>query len=284
MNNRNIYPIDITTGEIVPGISMQDAEDRRRAKEFFAQQTKKQYARTIRDKDHKSLGNYVLTERKDNQFNELDPQDVARLVYLSAFLNLDNILVYRGKNIRPADFEKLLKVSPATAKRFWRNIKGTFVIEDASKRLTFCKTLFRGKNRKSNSRLGKVFIRTLRDLYENTPVSQHRYLGYVFQLLEFVNTEYNVLCWNPDTTDLESVEPMTVKQFCGVIGYDPQHSSQLEKVYRDIKFPTKNGKMQHLCAFVSVGNNQDKYIAINPRIYYAGSNHGNVDAFGLFFK
>ena len=284
MNNRNIYPIDITTGEIVPGISMQDAEDRKRAKIFADLRRQKSFEQFLRKQDHKALGSYILSERKANQFKELDPQDVARLVYLAAFLDLDNNLIYRGRYIRPNDFVKLLGVSEATAKRFWRNVRGTYIIEDKDKKLTFCRTLFRGKDRSKNSKLGKVFIKSLRNLYKNTPVSKHKYLGYVFMLFEYVNTEYNILSWNPDEKELESVNPMTIKQFCEVIGYDPQHSSLLEKVYREIKFPTKNGQVQHLCAFVSTGNSSDNYIVLNPRIYYAGSDHEKVDTFALFFK
>ena len=36
MKNRNILPIDVSTGEVVPGITMQDGDDRKRAREYWA--------------------------------------------------------------------------------------------------------------------------------------------------------------------------------------------------------------------------------------------------------
>ncbi len=35
MKNRNILPIDVRTGDVVTGITMQDEDDRKRAREYF---------------------------------------------------------------------------------------------------------------------------------------------------------------------------------------------------------------------------------------------------------
>ena len=115
-----IFPIDIETGEVVLGIQMTDEEDRKRRK-FFAE---KQYDKTIRRRDHLNLGEFYMTPCRKNQFEGLQPHDVARLVYLATFMDYDCVLKSGDNRLTVDDLPQLLEVSKKTFDRLWEKSKG----------------------------------------------------------------------------------------------------------------------------------------------------------------
>lgn len=275
-----IFPIDITTGEYVQGIQMTDEEDRKRRKEYWEKQNDK----TIRRKDHLNLGEFYMTPCHKNQFDGLQPHDVARLVYLATFMDYDYILKSRDTHLTVDDLPKLLEVSKKTFNRLWEKIQGRYITESEDGSLTVVSGFLRGKQKRIEERLTKVFIQKPQALYRNTPKSKRRLLGYVFQLLYHVNVQYNILAKNPLESELELVEPITVKEFAAMIGYDESQVSRLEKAYSDVAFMC-DGRLQHFCAFVDHGGNAEgRFVVINPRIFYAGKCHEQADVLGLFFR
>lgn len=275
-----VYPIDIATGEYVQGIQMTDEEDRKRLKKYWEKQNDK----TIRRRDHLNLGEFYMTPCRKNQFAGLQPHDVARLVYLATFMDYDSVLKSRDTHLTVNDLPKLLEVSKKTFNRLWDKIQGRFITESEDGSLIIASGFLRGKQKRIEERLTKVFIQKLQALYRNTPKSKRRLLGYVFQLLYHVNVEYNILAKNPLESELELVEPITVKEFATMIGYDESQVSRLEKAYSDVVFMC-DGRLQHFCAFVDHGRNAEgRFVVINPRIFYAGKCHEQVDMLGLFFR
>ena len=276
-----ILPIDITTGEVVSGITMQDAEDRIRSKEYWERQN----AKELRRADHGPLGKFYMTTCRDEQFSRLSAQDTARLIYAASFLGYDGILkVNERQNMTISDLESALQLSKSTFNRFWAKVKGYYILENEDGSLTVKDYFFRGRQKRGSERLTKIFIEKVRALYRNTPTSKHRYLGYIFQLLSYVSVQHNVLCLNPLETDLEQVSLLTIKDFCRIIGYDESQAARLQKTYGDITFPC-DGEQRHFCAFVDCGRKtDDRFVIVNPRIFFAGDCFERVEVLGLFFK
>lgn len=73
-----IVPVVTETGEIVTGVTMQDEEDRRRAREYWERQNNKE----LRRADHGPLGKFYLSACRTDQFEGLRPQDITRLIFL----------------------------------------------------------------------------------------------------------------------------------------------------------------------------------------------------------
>lgn len=276
-----IIPVDIETGEVVAGITMHDKDDRRRAKEYWERQN----ARELRRADHGPLGKFFLSGCRDNQFAGLSPQDTARLIYTVSFMGYDSVLKRNERSkMKIADLEQTLNLSKSTFIRFWDKVNERFIFENEDGTLIVKDCFFRGKQKKIEERLIKVFIRQIQALYRNTPVSKHRYLGYIFQLLSYINVQYNVLCYNPLEADLEQVSLMTIKDFCRIIGYNESQVSRLSKAYSDIVFQC-DGEIRRFCAFVDCGRpTDDRFVIVNPRVFYAGDCFERVEVLGLFFK
>ena len=95
--------------------------------------------------------------------------------------------------------------------------------------------------------------------------------------MKLVNTEWNVLCSNPEEDIFMYVEPLSVGEFCDAVGYGRTNAQRLIKNFDSIKFPC-NGEMQRFCSFV------DMRIFINPNVFYAGKHPEQVEALGLFFE
>lgn len=276
-----IFPIDTATGEVVQGITMIDADGWRQ----IADRKKRQESSDIRRMDHGVLGKFYLTTCHDKQFSSLSSQDVTRLIYLASYLNYKNILMLNERRAMTlTDIPSVLRVSPSTAKRFWDKVNGLYICQNDDQTLMINDCFFRGKQKHIKERLTKFYINAIRNLYESTPTSKHSCLGRIFELLAYINTEYNILCHNPEEADLSKVIPMTLRQFCEATGYDVSKAHRLAQDLSAITFDV-DGEQRHFVAFVTTdATSNDRLIVVNPRIIYGGHNYERVEAFALFFK
>lgn len=103
-------------------------------------------------------------------------------------------------------------------------------------------------------------------------------MGYIFQLLEHINIEYNLLCLNPEEAELSEIRTLDIDAFCKIIHYDVSQKSRLMRTLKKQTFDV-NGKQERLISFVDGG---DK-IVINPRVIYSGSDFRKVAVLTLFY-
>lgn len=227
---------------------------------------------------------FVSTER---EFDGISPSTLARLIYLCTFLRYGESVLYltRRTPMYERDLTEVLRLSRNTITAFLNEAsKYLFVLDDGRlcvEANTFCKgALHKGKH---NS-FQKVYVDTVRTLYRATPSNKHRYLGYIFLMLQYVNIEHNILCYNPEETDLKSVRAITLLDFCHAINYDVNHAARLRNEYAKISFVI-NGKSEQFCSFVFDGGNpNNSKIYINPHIIYSGSDYAHVEILGAFCK
>ena len=276
----SIYPIDIETGEIVPGITMLDQEDRDRRKKYWDIQNNKD----IRRRNHKPLGSFVMSTCRERQFSDLSTIDTTRLIFLCSYMGYDGLLIKNEHTpMKREDIPKIIGYSKSTTDTFLSNVR-QYINENSNGTLQVVDTFFRKKPKGSKERLTKFYVQAVRKLYKETPKSKRANLGRVFQMLEYVNVEFNILCENVYATELSEVSPMTLKQFCAETGYDWSQVSRLKRVFESITFPV-NGEEQHFIAFVNTeGRPGECRIVINPHILYGGHNYEKVEVLGLFFK
>ena len=184
--------------------------------------------------------------------------------------------------MKRADLEIVLQISKAQTYRFWNEVKEKYIHEDEHGQLHMRKEFFtRGKLSLGGS-FQQVYSESVRKLYCETETRKHKYLGYVFQLLPFINVEYNLLCHNPYESNLEAVEPMTIGELCAAIGYSTENRARLIDAYSAITFPVEDGR-ECFCAFVTTGSKQSETkIFVNPRVLYHGKNAEQVQLLGKF--
>ena len=224
-------------------------------------------------------------------FSELSPSTVTKLIYLSTYAGYDNLLVLNAKSkkeIKRSDLPKILGVSKRTSERFWNSVKAYYIREDEETgKLWLNDEIFKRGKLKSKTAIDyqQFYFNGVRSLYKHANGKNHNYLGYLFQLIPFINREWNVVCENPFETDLDNVQLVTMKDFCAYIGYkDTSSISKLKRIYDALEFDV-NGKKQRFCALTYTGlDSGTARICINPEVFYVGSNKGRVDVLKLFYK
>lgn len=286
--------VDARTGEALPTVSLllpvgSIAYTPRQQENYKARKEAEQRKVMLRDAKNE-LGYFFFTEAKDRR-NKISSQSLARLMFLATYLRYGSNYLYRTERVvlQKADLPKLMGLPLKTFYRFWDEVVGSYLFEDSNGQVYISNEFLRGKltsqfwTENENRHYQQIYIKALRKLYFETPTTKHRYLGYAFLMLPYINFEYNILCWNPEETELEKLEIITLDELCDAIGYDRSQRARLLDAYRKLTFDWR-GKQQHLCAFITddlrIGNMR---IMVNPHIIYRGSNWHKVEVLGAFF-
>ena len=248
---------------------------------------KQQEIERVRNRDL----NFYFVSSEDRR-GVLEPQTIARLFYLATFIHPnDNVLRYDdGAEIKRSEMARLMRLSNGALYSFLKEVSGRYILQNPDGSMSISSDFFRGQmvnhmNQGIDIGYQKVFIKSLRELYHQTPATKHRYLGYLFLLLPFISWEYNVLCWNASETDIDKVRPMSLSDFCKAIGYDDnggRNSKKLLNAYNQLKF-TFRGKEMDVCAYLDNVTTGKKYFVLNPYVIYRGHDRRKVEAFGVFF-
>ena len=283
--------ISRSTGETIPAVTvLQPAGSWVNTPaqiEKFNKRKQAEKNRLLKRKANEPLGRFYFV--REQEFSGLSPETVIRLIYLNTFTNYDDAMLMRSERtpMRRKDLPKILGISAASVTRFWREASPKFISEDndgliITNRDVFYKGKLSGKN---NIQYRKFYIDGIRKLYITISDSrQHKYLGYVFALLPFVNREFNILCYNIDEKDLYSIEPISLNEFCRLINYDSTHLNRLMQVYKSLRFAV-GSHTERFVSFVYDGlNRQNAQICINPNVLYDGSDFRRVEVLGAFCK
>lgn len=280
--------ISRSTGEITEavqhilpyGTKCYTPESQRLYKERKEQERK----HNIRRLKEKELGNFYFTSRKED-FTDISPESLTRLIYLNTFIAYGNrVMLTERTPMHHRDLSGVLKLSKATITRFWKEVSPKYIKETDEGLILSNDVIFRRGAIKEGDSYQRMYIKGIRSLYESTDKCNHKYLGFLFRLLPFVNIEYNVVCSNPFEKDLERVELISIADFCNMIGYDKAHINKLIRIYQNIKFDIGE-KLERFCSFTYDGiSRQNAKIFINPHILYCGSDYTKVEVLGAFCK
>lgn len=219
------------------------------------------------------LGSFTFLNYKNTLKMGLEPQYLYRFVILCCYMDYDNSIRYgngkEGSNYATEkDLEEIWKLS----KRETINTKKALIEYDLLRveggRLyinpLYCR---RGQKVKKISKTYlkgsvKMFRDGLLELNEKVDAKQHKRMALFVQLLPYVNYHYNILCSNPNESDLDKVKPLTPKDMCKLVGYDEKHSSRLIKELSQLKINNR-----YAIAIVLRDGMSKKHIYINPFIY-----------------
>lgn len=222
--------------------------------------------------------------RDEYSEKELRPATKARLIYLATYLDYGGVLALsKCARMQFKNLQSVLALSKTEVHKFWNEVNGTYLAKDDQNGLLMVSECFK-KGKLDNERIQykKLFSKAVQQLYRRTEPAKHKYLGYVFQMLPFVNVEYNILCHNPTEKDLDYILPLSVNEFCGAIGYSVENRARLMQTYAKIRFPVGEHEEQ-FCSFVTNGTDIGKAkMFINPHVLYMGSDAQKVEVLGAF--
>ena len=183
-----LFCVPVGSGIVTPQNERRNAERKRRCGA---------YSEGIARAEKLGKFNFVSI---DANFSALSPADLAKLIYLSTYLEYGSgDLCFRSKRRLTAnDLPNKLGISRAQANRFLYAAKSYLIIdEDGYLSLDNRTFIFGALRQNSDSAIyQKLYRDSVRKLYKATPVSKHKQLGYVFQMLTSLDnsTQHFVVC------------------------------------------------------------------------------------------
>lgn len=261
-----------------------DQERYKERQERKAEQERKAKLKEISQAANYPLGRFVFVNVFE-EFKGLPPASLARLFFLVSYYDEKTGTLVRGrKSILRRDLPELLKITKAAVTKFLGEVSPRYITVNEDKTISVNEEVF-CKGRLAFTPAIRLYKNGIQSLYNDTEQSQVRHLGYVFALIPFLNAEYNVLTYDTEQTSVENIRPITLKEFCDLIGFNFSNVSRLKKIYQQLTFPTVDGKREHFVYFVGDGINVgDATIIINPRILYRGSDFRAVKAYTIHFR
>lgn len=274
--------VDNQTGEVVETVTVviplgsktYTPQEQRVYKERKANEAKRYAMKST----NKELGSFNFVS-VDNGFDDLKAATVARLIYLTTFTRQGSSVLFKRTNapIRYNDLSKLMECSQKTIERFWDEVSPKYIYTNSNDEIEInTQIIRRDKLFKGSGYWQRVYRNSVQKLFKTATNLNN--MGYVFQLLEHINIEYNLLCLNPEEAELSEIRTLSIDDFCRMINYEISQKSRLMKALKKQTFEV-NGKQERLISFVDGG---DK-IVINPRVIYSGSDFRKVAVLTLFY-
>ncbi len=215
------------------------------------------------------------------ELETLRPETAARIVMLGTYLpwckrySDGGMALKRTRRsfVKREDLPGILGVTRRTVDGMIEDAAGILTIDDDGAVHLDKAVVYRGCLAKKTPFYRRVWVSPIRSIWKKISPSQHRYLGYVFQMLPYLSVDHNYLCREPQDIEVDDAEPMSVQQFADYIGYDSTNAARLKNAYQSIQF-TANGRKEAFCAFEGRGN-QSKII-VNPAVVYSGKDPESV--------
>lgn len=288
MNYKRIVAVDKDTGEILSNALLGSNEEL--ILDTKKNLSDKQKAFLNNRNEFKSLcnhlGGYVhmIYCKDDILFNRIniDKANVSRIIYLATYLDYNNrnkgqlVINKQYNKIVPMDratVKSVLKLNDRTFDRFLKDVKENNLLYEIDKKFYINTEYFNKGNINDLQKYQsycRLFITTIRDLYEISKVSKHKVLANVFQLIPYIHYSNNMICHNPDAAEREA-KPMTLEDIGLTLGIS-QDKGNLSKFMRELESFKINIEGKDCRIFRYVKLTDRNFFIVNPYVIYSGDN------------
>lgn len=272
--------VDNSTGEVIDGVkkiyTQQELENIKKRKE---QQAEYEMKRMQIDANYKEYGAFVWLLYNYNEVLNLGvpPEMLTKLIYVSTFMSYNNRIMISDENCMTKEqMQVLLGISDMTFWRFCDTVfKADLMYEKDDAFYMSDKIFERGIIKTFDKARTRLYVKGIRHVYHKAKVTEHKLLSYLFQAIPFVSTDFNILCFNPEETDMKKIKPMKLADYCEKIDYSIENARRLKTVLKKLRVSDEP-------VFSFVENADGIFIYINPCIFYAGNKWEQVKILGEF--
>lgn len=210
-----------------------------------------------------------------------------RFLYLCTYADFDGYLKFGGTRrgvdtsyMTLKDFKEVFNVSDGMTTKLKNELfDNELIFQTDDKRLMVNDKYYtRGKLSSTDKRKStRSFDYGIREIYKKSKPTEHKRLGLIIPLLDYVNVHLNIICQNVNEKEPKYMYPLTMEEICDVVGYDYTHSTKLRKTLSKI---TVNG--QPMVAYMS--HQGADFFVINPAIFYKGKKLDELKTLVNLFK
>lgn len=190
----------------------------------------------------------------------------------------DSILVTGHTSVQhpmtKKEMQELLQLGKQSFHTFFTDMTTAgFLLQKEDKSFVLDNSLFiRGKLPRGHYiPTSRVFIRSYTELYQAN-AQRAKTLGVVLKLAPFLNRLHNILCHNPNETDISRIRPLTFTNICELLGRSICNSTRyrksLEQQFLQIHFDL-HGLCQSFCRIDKAGTHY--VLRVNPNVLYVES-------------
>lgn len=223
-------------------------------------------------------GFYFMIYYENNKLfdGRIDEKHICRLIYLATFLDYDsNKLVERqGRNnvaLTEKDIKEKLGLDKKTYKTFKDDVVGKGIVSFEDDGIHLSTDYFIKGKAPHKCSFSRVYVKTVRQLYEQVQPRQHKTLSYFFKLLPYCDYEYNVITSCPDT-DEAMEHRMTREDIAELLEMDFNAFKKLEKALENLQVDLF-GETYCVMGSVTVkcGGKKRMFYVVNPLIFNSGN-------------
>ena len=218
---------------------------------------------------------YVKDELLYNKLN-LNPADVSRFLYLATYISYNykdgNMLVKKEKgqlkHMTQKDIMKIMKLSERAYYNFIKEMKSKKLITEKDGAFYINeKYISKGKIKDNKDSYIRLYIDTTRYLYEHCTSRQHKQLGYVLQLLPYVDFDTNHILINDEKAEIRDI-----MKLLGVSANNKQSISTFKKSLLNFTINFQGNDYYLFGAHTfEYGKEFRTYFVINPLVLFAGN-------------
>ena len=276
--------VDIDTGELINVSHVIEVQDGDTLRLVSAKQ-QEAMKRGIKESElnhelkdwNNELGGFVFVLFKYyngmmKQHEELIAEDITKLFYLATFVDYTGTLIHNGQPMTRDDMQLKLDMSREKFTNFFNKMKQLKIFsQDETKNIIMNKEYFcKGdidKEIKKHMDYTRVYIKTIRYLYENVPQRKQGRLGNYFKLIPYIHRQRNVLCKNPDELR-EKVDLLHVRELQSILGYTRDSVRSFIREMLSVRL--ENGEA--ILGFFRTEYDEGKsYVIVNPKVFYGGN-------------
>ena len=280
---KRIVAIDTDTGEIIGNTFIGKGEEVVLSTKKKLSDNQKNYLqkRDNLEELSKTLGGYVhiFYVKEELLYNKLNlnPADVSRFLYLATYISYnyedENLLVTKEKGLlKPMTQKDIMEVMKLSERAFYNFIKEMkskeLIIEKNNKFYVNEKYISKGKIQDNEDSYIRLYIDTTRHLYEHCTSRQHKQLGYVLQLLPYVDLQTNHILINNEKAEIRDIMKLLGLSTEGI-----NSINKFKKMLLNFKINYQGNDYYLFGAHTyEYGKEFRTYFVINPLVLFGGNN------------
>lgn len=296
--------IDTETGEVTEGVSRYIEETDSISSYGIVKNTKRKtenFSLELKDFNSK-LGGFVMMAYVKNEvlfsnIKGLKAEDITKLVYLATFIDYNNketesILVNKTATNEKTPMtlnqaSNKLKFSSTKKGRAWiREMEKLELLHIKEDNIVMSKKYFiKGRIDKTKidkeAGFSRLYINTIRQLYEENSFRKHKHISYIYKLIPFMHINTNIICHNPEEADSSKMKRIFMYEIAKILGIEGTQQN-VNKLFNELKKIKITYKGEELYPFTSIiansKNIQDCFWVANPCFIYKGSNFKEVSS------
>ena len=198
-------------------------------------------------------------------YDNLSLNNVTRMLCMATYIN------DKGFSMFKTDIGGTLNINANLALNLRKELEEKGIISFNKDRIYFSDSIcYRGKLQGNSADHIRLFTEATQTLYSSCRITKHKYLAYIFKMIPYMNRQTNILSYNQQEQDISRIEPMTVQEFCQLVGYDTTHAGRFRgelSAFRIFDEP--------VVAFFNDRTTIDfcsngRYIVVNPKLFFGG--------------